>query len=128
MDILGFGWVGTVKRRNYVRRPRFTWVGHRYFLAAACRGRTLDVVVVMTPTRRADADEMGTALAELLPWLHSIDDLVGAAQHSLDRAPWDEELARALEKYRETARAFLGEADQPEPVRDWGTAHADGYE
>ena len=72
-------------------------------------------------------DDLGTALTELLPWLHSIDDLVRAAQHSLDRTR-DEELAHALEKYRETARAFLGEADQPEPVRDWGTAHADGYE
>ena len=55
-------------------------------------------------------DDLGTGLTGMRPWLRSIDDLVRAAQRSPDRTD-DNELARALEKYHETARAFMGEDD-----------------
>ena len=57
------------------------------------------------------SDDLGTAFIEMLPWLQSVDDLACAVQRSLDRTD-DDELARALGKYHETARAFLGEADE----------------
>ena len=65
----------------------------------------------MTPPRRSRADDLGTALTEMLPWLRSIDELAGAAQRSLDRTD-DDEMTRALEKYHDSALAFLGEDDE----------------
>ena len=56
-------------------------------------------------------DDLGTAFIEMLPWLQSVDSLARAVQRSLDRTD-DDELTSALEKYHETARAFLGEDDE----------------
>ena len=70
-----------------------------------------------------DADELGTALAEVLPWLRAIDELADAVQDLLYDQGSKAELARACDNYHETARVVLGLPEPPDAPEGKGTAY-----